>query len=298
MLRWGILGTGFISHTVAKAIENSTGSTIQAIFGRNPDNLRAFADKYNVASRYDTLESILGDDEVDVVYIGLASHVHAEAIIAAAKRGKAILSEKPLTTTLADAKASLDAVRDANVFMLEGLMYLCHPFMEKVVEIVRSGELGSIRAINGHDAAQIWDRANPLGKGTIYNLGCYPVSLLHLIVQTAFGPDAIRSRTLQAAGNVSHDGGGDKAVMTFKTNPWLPVAGDNVLTIETYKTGETREVVVTASEDAFACQVKKVEEALAAGHKEAKRPAARLSDSLEIMELLIEWEEKILGQAP
>ncbi|CRK44121.1 hypothetical protein BN1723_016317 [Verticillium longisporum] len=323
-----------IPHTVAKAIENSPGSTIQAIFGRNPDNLRAFADKYNVASRYDTLESILDDDKVDVVYIGLASHVHAEAIIAAAKRGKAILSEKPLTTTLADAKASLDAVRDANVFMLEGLMYLCHPFMEKVVEIVKSGELGSIRAINGHYAAQIWDRANPLGKGTIYNLGCYPVSLLHLIVQTAFGPDAIRSRKLQAAGNVSHDGGvahgrdaalmlrldngllatiqstdsygkdtgfvvqGDKAVMTFKTNPWLPVAGDNVLTIETYKTGETREVVVTASEDAFACQVKKVEEAFAAGHKEAKRPAARLSDSLEIMELLIEWEEKILGQAP
>lgn len=331
MLRWGILGTSFISHTVVKAIADSPGSSIEAVFGRDKARLDAFGDKYSIAKKYQTLDEILGDSDVDVVYIGLPSHMHASATVAAAKRGKPILSEKSLATTMEDSKAMLEAVRQAEVFFLEGFMYLCHPLMDKLTEIVRSGKLGRISGVSGYYAANIWRKANPLGMGTIYNLGCYPVSLLHLVVQTAYGSEAFHTRQVCGLGNVSTEGSvhvrdaaltvrfgngvlgniqstdsfgndfsmviqGDKASLRFKTNPWLPKAGDNIMEIQAYG-GSTEQIVVQAEFDAFAYQVRRVEKCLGEGAREAPRPSPRWSDSLEIMGLLTEWEADVKRQS-
>src|SRR5688572_8637776 len=99
LLRWGILGTSFISHTVVAAIQSSPASTVVSVFGRDEARLAAFADKYGIHARHSSSVEALLDDtnaQVDVVYVGLPSHLHAEATMAAAKRGKAILSEKSL----------------------------------------------------------------------------------------------------------------------------------------------------------------------------------------------------------
>jgi predicted dehydrogenase len=272
---------------------------------------------------------------VDVVYVGLPSHLHAEAAMAAAHKGKAILSEKSLTTTMKDAHELISTVEKQGVFFVEGLMYLSHPVHVKLAEIITSGKLGNIKGVQGYYAANIWKKANPLGMGTIYNLGCYPVSLLHFIMQTAYGADAVKTRQgIQAVGNLSEDGThvrdaslavkfdtnrggggvlatlqstdsfgndfsfaiqGDKAVLRFKTNPWLPPAGDSIMEIKTYGSGGgVEEVIVSSPLDAFGWQVKKVEEYVAAGVKEASRPSPRWSDSLEIMELCTEWEEAVM----
>lgn len=329
MLRWGILGTSFISDVVAKAIIASSNSHIQAVFGRDQSRLTAFADRYGIANRYETIDSLLADPSVDVVYVGLPSHKHSEAVIAAAKAGKAILSEKSLATTMEDSHAMIAAVKEAGVFFLEGLMYLSHPLMQTVVEIIQEGKLGAIRGVSGYYAANIAKKANPRGMGTIYNLGCYPVSLLHLIIETAYGAEAFKTRLVLGNGNLAHDDGvahardaalsvrfdtgtlatiqstdsfgndfsfsvqGDRAVMTFLTNPWLPLAGDNVIQIKTYG-GETEKIVVESKLDAFGTQVKRVEDCIGRGVKEAPRPSPTWDNSVEIMGLLTEWEADIM----
>ena len=333
MLRWAVLGTSFISHTVAESINASPDSKIVAVFGRDESRLTAFAQKFSIPKQYQDIETLLDDGEVDVVYVGLPSHLHAQAVISAAKKGKAILSEKSLTTTVEDAKALIAAVKEANVFFVEGLMYLSHPLMAKVAEIIQSGELGAVRGMTGYYAANIWKKANPLGMGTIYNLGCYPVSLVHWVMQTAYGGDAFKTRQIHGLGNLADDGShvrdasltvrfdngvlaavqssdsfgndfsfaiqGDKASLRFLTNPWLPSAGENVLEIKTYKGGQISKVVVPNEHklDAFGYQVKMVEDCIKAGVKEASRPSPRWVDSLEIMDILTEWESSIKTQA-
>lgn len=325
-LRWGILGTSFISHTVVDAITKSPGSVAQAAFGRNQETLSAFNKKFSIPKSHDSIDALIADDEVDVIYVGLPSHLHHDAVVACAKRGKPVLSEKSLCTTMEDAASMTKACRDAKIFFLEGLMYLTHPLMEKVTEIVQSGELGQVRSLNGHYAANIWKKANPLGLGTIYNLGCYPVSLTHFIMELAFGPEAHKRRLIQGNGNrnpssnviqdaslairfengvqanifstdsYGNDFGftvmGDKAVMRFKTNPWLPVAGDNIIEIKPYG-GPARQVVVEGACDAFGYQVRKVEDLIKAGRLEASRPSPNLEQSVEIMSLLTEWQQSI-----
>ncbi|MDM9624199.1 Gfo/Idh/MocA family oxidoreductase [Rhizobium sp. S96] len=330
MLRWGILGTSFISHTVADAISASDGSQIVAVAGRDPGRLAEFADQHAIARRYSTVDAMVDDPDIDVVYVGLPNNVHHEAVIKAAAKGKAVLSEKSLTTTMAEAQALAAAVRQSRIFFLEGLMYLSHPIIAELGGIIRSGRLGTVRSIAGLYAADIWKLVNPLGKGTLYNLGCYPASLLQYVVQTAFGPQAFADRSISGHGNISsHDGNicdaslsirfgngtlatlqstdsygmsfdfvvrGDLGSVRFRTNPWLPTAGDNILEIEDY--GRPSEQIRVPSDfDAFGQQVRLVERCIAEELKEAPRPSPRLTDSIEIMELLTEWENAVRAPA-
>jgi predicted dehydrogenase len=323
MLRWGILGTSFISDTMAEAIASRENSRIEAVMGRDTGRLEAFGNRHGIAKRCIDIETLLDDDNIDVVYVGLPNNRHHSAVIAAAKRGKAIVSEKSLTVTMGDARALADTVRASGVFFMEGLMYLNHPVIAELGAILRSGQLGQIRSINGLYAADIWKFVNPAGGGTLFNLGCYPVSLLHYVMQTACGDDAFGLRKIAGHGNLSgRDGNisdaavsawfsngmlatlqstdsygmawsfavyGDKGVARFKTNPWLPVTGDNIIEVEIYGKAPDQ-VIVSSGLDAFQHQVLTTESALRDGLKHAPRPSPRLADSLEIMEFLTEWD--------
>ncbi len=325
MLHWAILGTGFISTTVVEAMAASPGSAVVSVAGRNRERLDAFAETYDIARRHtDYVEAVQAPD-VDAVYIGLPNHKHHDLATAAAEAGKAVLSEKSLTTTMAAAHSLVDAVRD-RVFFVEGLMYLAHPLLARMMEVLGRPSFGTLKSINGAYAADIKDVVNPLGRGTIYNLGCYPASLLHLVIQTCLGPDAFAERRSWGAGTLTADGtvgqavlgvefangvlaslhssddfgmahhfsvSTDQGVLAFETNPWLPEAGTNTLVWTPYD-GEVERTGVVDPHDAFHHQIRLVEDAVRQGFTEAARPSPRLADSLEIMELLTEWEAHCL----
>jgi predicted dehydrogenase len=328
MLRWGILGTSFISDTMAGAIEKSPASRIHAVCGRDEARLAAFATRHGITRTYRDIDALLADPEVDAVYIGLPNHVHHEAVIAAAKAGKAVLCEKSLTTSMRDAQALASAVEENGIFFMEGLMYLNHPVIARLGEILASGRLGPLRAFNGFYAADIWRVANPAGRGTLYNLGCYPVSLLHFVVQAACGAQAFASRKLTGFGNITPGGDtlidaaltvrfangvlanlqcsdgyglahdvivhGEMASLRLPTNPWLPQAGHTLIEIRDHD-GAVEEIIVDADGDAFDYQLHTVETCLADGLLQPSRPAPRLSDSLEILGMLVEWEGHCLA---
>ena len=327
MLRWAILGTGFISNTVAEAINQSDGSLVQVVAGRSVERVSAFQAAHSIPESATSYDQAIANPDVDAVYIGLPNHKHHDLAVQAAAAGKAILSEKSLTTTMQSAQQLADGVRD-KAFFVEGLMYLAHPLYPRLVEVIDDGRLGTIRSVTGRYAANISQVVNPEGRGTIYNLGCYPASLLHLVVQTAFGESAFAERTSWGAGNLTSDGtvgaatlsvkfengllaslqstdnygmshdfsiAADNGVLRFETNPWLPAAGRNVLIWTAYG-AEPEEIVVVDPFDAFYHQVRLVERCVADGLTEAPRPSPRLVDSLEIMSLLTEWEALCLAQ--
>jgi dihydrodiol dehydrogenase / D-xylose 1-dehydrogenase (NADP) len=213
-----------------------------------------------------------------------------------------------------------------DVFFVEGLMYLAHPLIARFVEILKDGRLGSVKSIHANYAADIWQVVNPAGRGTLFNLGCYPVSLLQLTVQTVAGEDAFAHRTQTGTGILSaHDGNvaeaalavrfgcgilatvqtaetfgmfpdftvvGDKGSLRFLDNPWLPEAGASRLLFSGFD-GTCEDIVVESDGDAFLHQVRMVERSLAEGRKAAARPSPRPSDSIEIMDMLTAWEAEI-----
>ena len=326
MIGWGILGTGFISDTVAAAIRKSPGSRIAAVAGRDLARTEEFRARFDGDRAYAGHAELLADPAVDVVYVGLPNHLHHSFVGEAAAAGKAILSEKSLSVDMEKSRALVDAVIANDVFFVEGLMYLAHPLVARFVEILRDGRLGTVKSIHANYAADIWQVVNPQGRGTLYNLGCYPVSLLHLAVQTVAGEGAFRDRSQTGTGTISAQDGnvseaalavrfgngilatvqtaetygmypefivaGDKGSLRFLDNPWLPEAGAGRLLFTGFD-GTTEEIVVESDADAFLHQVRMVERSLAAGRKQAARPSPRPVDSIEIMEMLTDWEADI-----
>ena len=329
MLRWAIVGTSFISDTMARAIEASPGSVATVVVGRDPQRLDAFRHRHGIGRAVTGLEEALAakDVEVDVVYVGTPNHVHHEATILAAAAGKAILSEKSLTVSMEQADALLGAVR-GTVFFVEGLMYLAHPVIARFVEVLRDGRLGTLKAIHASYAANIAHLVNPEGRGAIFNLGCYPVSLVQLVVDVMGGEGSFARRELTALGDVSDIDGnireaaaivrfsggvlatihtaetygsaarfevhGTRGTLTFITNPWLPERGDSSFVWRPFD-GVPETIVETDPLDAFDHQVRMVEANIAAGMLEADRPSPRLDDSLHLMQFLTEWEAAALG---
>jgi predicted dehydrogenase len=322
MIRWAIVGTSFISDTMAKAIALSDGSICVAAVGRDTKRLHEFCNRHSIGREYTSVAQAVADDEIDVVYIGAPNHVHHELTIVAANAGKAVLSEKSLTVSMDQTQALMAAV-EGRVFFVEGLMYLSHPVIARFVEVLRDGRLGELKAIHASYVADIARFVNPEGKGAIYNLGCYPASLVQLVVTECFGDGAFDEFELSAYGTFSRAGGnvvetaavahflsgivacvhtaetygnvssfvvhGTLGTLSFVSNPWLPSEGVNSFLWSPFN-GSAELIEVDSPHDSFSTQVAMVETSIANGQLEATRPSPRLSDSYSVMRFLTEWE--------
>lgn len=95
--------------------------------------------------QFDDLEALFA--ECDAVGIVSENRRHAELGIAAAKAGKHILCEKPLTTTVEDGERFIAAAEEAGVVLMTAFPCRFAPSWTKVKEKVRAGEIGTLRAI-------------------------------------------------------------------------------------------------------------------------------------------------------
>ena len=146
-IRWAILGTGFISEVMAKAIQASATSQLVAIGSRTLAFAQQFATSFSIPKLYNDFQLLLNDHEIDAVYIGLPNHLHKEWIIRSAQAGKHILCEKPFVLTAAEAREVIRVVEKTKVFCMEALMYRCHPFTQKLQELIQSSQVQILQEI-------------------------------------------------------------------------------------------------------------------------------------------------------
>lgn len=206
-LRWGILGTASIAaRAVIPGIRESELGEVVAIASRDADKAAQMARQFGIEKAYSSYESVLSDPDIDAVYIPLPNHLHKDWTIRAAQAGKHVLCEKPLALDAAEAAEMVDACRDAGVQLAEAFMYRYHPRYTRIKEIIQSGEIGDIRGIHGtFTFNNAGDKNNVrykryMGGGSIYDVGCYPISAARLILGTE--PEAV---TVQAFFSPEHD---------------------------------------------------------------------------------------------
>jgi predicted dehydrogenase len=98
-------------------------------------------DRVHVTKDY---RRLLGLREVDAVCIATPDHWHAKMTIDAAAAGKHIYCEKPMTKTIAEAHAVVDAVRRNNVVMQVGVQWMADPSLRRANEMIRRGDIGHV----------------------------------------------------------------------------------------------------------------------------------------------------------
>lgn len=183
---------------------------------------KKFASEFDIPNVHGSYEELLKDRSIEAVYIATPHPSHAEWAIKAAKAGKHILCEKPLTMNVRETKRVLEVVRRHKVFLYEAFAYRPHPQTVKLLELIRRGAIGEVRMIQAsfcYNAAydpQNRIFAKKLGGGGILDIGCYPVSMARLIAGVVHGKKFLDPIEVQGVGHVGRTGVDEWAAAVLK----------------------------------------------------------------------------------
>ena len=192
-IRWGVVGTGWITaEKLLPAIRRSRHGIAYAVCSRDLGRAQALASAFDAPGAYADLGSMLADPGVDAVYVGSRTVAHIEALRAALAAGKPVLCEKPLGMDMAEC-AWLRDLPHGHPPVMEAFMFRHHPQWRRVMELVRGGVLGRVRAVETsfcyfNDDPASGTNALADGGGAMRFVGCYAVAVGRLV----FGAEPVR----------------------------------------------------------------------------------------------------------
>ncbi len=327
-LSWGILGTGRIAGIFAKQLSQSKTGKLVAVGSRSQASVDKFTAEYRVPRGHNTYEALLVDSQVQAVYIATPHSLHAEWCLKAARAGKHILCEKPLTLNHIETLAVIEAARKHDVFLMEAFMYRCHPQTAKLVELLREKVIGEVRVIHAsfgfhrdfNPEARLFK--NTLGGGGILDVGCYTVSMSRLVAGIATGKLFAEPIEVKGCGHFAPSGVDTWAIASlnfpgdilaslttsvevqqhntlrmqgsngsiFVPAPWAQVHDGTTTKLFVERKGEPQqEIVVELAQPAYAIEADHV-----AAHIERRQaPAMSWEDSLGNMQTLDRWRKSI-----
>ena len=208
-LRWGIVGTGSIAAQFAHDLAFVDHAALVAVASRRLAGAERFAATHGVPEAVGSYEALVAHRGVDAVYVATPHSLHRAHAEAALSGGKAVLCEKPLTPTLADAEAVVATARLAQVPLMEGLWTYFLPAIQTARRWVDEGLVGTIRHIQADfgfaaaydPASRLYDPA--LAGGALLDIGIYPLALAwHLMGRE---PDHVFARMRRAPTGVDDD---------------------------------------------------------------------------------------------
>ncbi|HEV2369003.1 MAG TPA: Gfo/Idh/MocA family oxidoreductase [Acidimicrobiales bacterium] len=164
----GIVGAGNISQLNVPGYLGDDRCRVQALCDPRLDHARALADKWGIPRVYATLEELLADDGVDAVEILSPTQLHVDHVTAAARAGKHISCQKPIATSVADARGMAAACAEAGV-LFRITENCCHyPPLELARQAVRDGAIGApmtvrIKTVVGETDSKFQAELDPEG---------------------------------------------------------------------------------------------------------------------------------------
>ncbi|HEY0174486.1 MAG TPA: Gfo/Idh/MocA family oxidoreductase [Pyrinomonadaceae bacterium] len=189
VVRWGLVGCGDIARRrVAPALRDLGNCELVAVSRADAARAEAFAAEFGARRWHADWRDLVNDPEVEAVYIATPVHLHAEQAVAAAEAGKHVLCEKPMALNGAECER-MNAAAEANGVRL-GVAYYrrFYPAVERVAEILRSGEIGVpvVAQVNAferfdpepdHPRRWLLDRKLS-GGGPMFDFGCHRIEVL------------------------------------------------------------------------------------------------------------------------
>ena len=186
-IRFGILGAGRIAEGFAAAIK-ATDAQLIAIASRSIDQAQIFQTRHHILKAYGSYTDLLGDPDIDCVYIATPHSLHAEQMVQTLNAGKHILCEKAFTLNADQAKAIFALAKEKNCFVMEAMWTRFLPTIQAVGSEVQSGAIGEVRTMEATlGFQQAFDPHSrlfhpSLGGGALLDLGVYVITLANLVM--------------------------------------------------------------------------------------------------------------------
>ncbi len=205
--RWAIIGSGGITHKFAGAVKGTEDAELYGVLSRDMGRAQAFCEKHGARNPFDSLETMLGDGQIDAVYVASPHRFHHEQALVCLKAGKAVLCEKPLTVNAQQASELIETARAGNVFLMEAMWARFLPIYEQIHAWLDGGQLGEVKWVSSTFGMPAYYRLDPshrllnpdLAGGAILDMGIYPIA----VTQDVYRRDPVE---LRAVGHVVEKG--------------------------------------------------------------------------------------------
>jgi UDP-N-acetylglucosamine 3-dehydrogenase len=140
-MKIGVLGSGFMGGTHARAFAKIPDAQVVAVSSRSLEKAQKLAQEVGARATTNDMD-IIEDPSVEVISNTLPTHLHREYTIAALRAGKDVLLEKPFGLTVADCDAMMEAHKQSGRLLMIAHVLRFWPEYEVLVELVQSGALG------------------------------------------------------------------------------------------------------------------------------------------------------------
>jgi 1,5-anhydro-D-fructose reductase (1,5-anhydro-D-mannitol-forming) len=163
---WAVVGLGgYARERMLPALRRARGTRLAGVYTRSELVRTRVAAEYGVRG-YGSLQAILEDPAVDLVYLATPHDLHAAQTVACAVAGKHVLVEKPMAVSEAEAGAMVDACTRAGVTLRVGFQFRYHPAHRHARALLASSEIGDLVW-----AAARWSAYRPADTGWRLDLG-------------------------------------------------------------------------------------------------------------------------------
>ena len=142
-----MVGIGVGGTEMLPAFEQMETLDLVAAADLNPLTRERFTARYE-AKAYETIEQLCEDKAVEAIWVTTPNRFHAPHAIYALEHGKHVIVEKPMALNLEEAQAIIDAAKRTGNVLIAGHTRSFIPPFRKMYNIIQSGELGAVRAIN------------------------------------------------------------------------------------------------------------------------------------------------------
>lgn len=185
-VRWGLLGTALINEKLLAGAARTELAQVQAVASRDPRRAQDFAGRWNIPHWYPAYDDLLGDPEVDAVYVPLPNKLHHHWTMRALAAGKHVLCEKPYSRHPQEVNEAFDLAALKGLVLSEAYMYRYHPQTLSYAGGDALSAIGPIKLIVG---SFTWPTDAPgdvrldpaLDGGSLLDVGCYCVSAARLL---------------------------------------------------------------------------------------------------------------------
>ncbi|MEW8969175.1 MAG: Gfo/Idh/MocA family oxidoreductase [Mesobacillus sp.] len=166
MVRFGVVGTNWITESFIKGASHHPDFQLGAVYSRAEDRAAEFAGKFGVDTIFTDMEEMAKSDVIDAVYIASPNSLHASQAITFMENGKHVLCEKAIASNSRELDEMIRTAKDHKVVLMEALKSTLMPNFKAVQENL--GKIGTIRRYFA-SYCQYSSRYDKYKEGTVLN---------------------------------------------------------------------------------------------------------------------------------
>jgi predicted dehydrogenase len=182
VVRWGIMGSGWIAERFIESVRAHTKQDIVAVGSRSKHRAEEFASRMGLKQAYGDYDELVAAADLDVIYVATPHNSHHEGVTLALNAGKHVLVEKPIALNRAQAIEMVELARGKRLFFAEALWTFFLPKFDVLRQLLEAKAIGDIKSVYT-DYGEYFARDHrifdpKLAGGPLLDLGTYPVSFL------------------------------------------------------------------------------------------------------------------------